>query len=304
MEKTIKRQRVAIIILSVLLVFSFFRVSDTNKKIENTGANLNRQIESLKNEINNIYRNVDEKLQKEASAITFFNHSYGELNEKTMTVPVTVTVTPKEYAENSKVFLSFSDKELEMKKQDNSAFQCVFECGIFEEFGDATILVKTDNETRAEDPEWYMEAPFGMYLPHLMWGPVIFDESQFTEERGLVFSGELMVDSFDSDNEEKEFVSAKLVCELNNETVFENDLTSLLGSEERKTFYPINKTFPQAKSGDMFTVYLLAEDKYGFTQKIICKQYECAKDSEASTEINTSLIILDKNGNVMYEGEK
>ena len=67
----------------------------------------------------------------------------------------------------------------------------------------------------------------------------------------------------------------------------------------------VYKTYPDAKAEDTFTLYIEGVDEYGLVHRITVKEIVCISGEETSEEsLGNYETILDKNGNVLYEGGK
>jgi len=108
------------IIIAALVLFNAYTIN----KVSNIESSMNSNIQqiyseqnNLRNEINNIYTNVDEKLKKQASLLDSYDVIFGdELNTDNLTVPVNISVTPKENTENLTAVLLINDERNAMLK--------------------------------------------------------------------------------------------------------------------------------------------------------------------------------------------
>ena len=101
MEKNIRNQRIIIVLLAVLLIFSFVSLMDIQSRIENLERNIGYRFENIGNNINSIYNeiaDINDEAKEKTSLITSFEYEYGELDADKMTVPVKVKIIPKSIA--------------------------------------------------------------------------------------------------------------------------------------------------------------------------------------------------------------
>ena len=304
MEKKLKRQRIINIVLVIALIVGFVQFKDFKTETENRFNNLSHQYNNLNNNINSIYNNVDEKLEEQASLITYFDFQYGELDSKNLKVPVSVKIIPKTATASTKLTLDFGSRTVEMKKGENMEYTADFESDLFlgESGGMVNLIIREGNTTQSEELEWYISSLHSNYLPELMAG-FIFDESTYTEDKGLTIKGDVMFMG-DIEEEMKNFTDLKLVYKINQKIVEEQEIPASAFSTAVDTI-DVNKTYPDVRTGDTFTLYVEGTDKYGFVHRTTAKSIIYVKADEIALETmdDVSEIILDKDGNILY-GEK
>ena len=306
MEKIVKRQRLIIIILAVALVVAFVQINGYKTESENRYNSLSNQIQRVSDNIQSIYGNVDDMLEKEASLVTSFKYEYGKLDAENRLVPVSVKITPKTYTDKTTLTLDFGSEKVQLNRGEDGEFIANFNAPLFPDTESEVVklLIKDGNTTQTQELEWYISSLHGEYLPELMAG-FIFDHTKFTEEKGLTVDGDVM---FMGDIEEsggKAFSDLKLIYMLNDKIIEEQQIPETT-FETAVSDIEIYKTYPDAKEGDIFTLCVEGVDEYGFVHRITLKETVCisAEDiTEESLEGNYET-IFDKDGNVLYGVEK
>ena len=304
MEKKLKRQRILNIILIIALVVGFVQLSEYKTEAENRYNNLSNQLNRVSQNIQEIYNNVDHQLEEDASLITYFNYEYGEADMENMKVPVSVKIIPKTVTDYTSLTLDFGNRTVEMKKGDKMEFTADFTSDLFlgESGGKVKVIIKEGNTSHSEELEWYIDSLHTQYLPQLMAG-FIFDDSTYTEGEGLTVQGDVM---FMGDIEEdmKNFTDLKLVYKINQKIVEEEEIPETAFDTAVDTI-DVNKTYPDVRTGDTFTLYVEGTDKYGFVHRTTAKSIVYVKADEIAVETmeKDSELILDKEGNILY-GEK
>ena len=303
MEKTVKRQRILVFVLAFALGVCFFSINDLKTSLENRDNNLNNQIQNLRNEINGIYGNVDEMLRKKASLLTSFDYSYGKLDEKTMKVPVSVRIIPKVVNESTALTLDLGDKKIPMVKGENTEFTADFLSDLFlgSQEGNAKLIITNGNTLETEELDWYISSLHSSYLPFLV-SYLAFDKTTFTAENGLIVSGDII--SVSDDEDLKKVKSVRLIYKLNDKIT---EAEEIFPSKDRRfDTIDINKSFPEAKEGDVFELLQESEDQYGFIHRCTIKKLTCTLPdedglSETVEAVKEGEIILDKDGNILYQ---
>ena len=306
MEKTVKRQRLIIIILAVALVVAFVQLNGYKTESENRYNSLSNHIQRVSDNIQEIYGNVDRMLEEEASLVTSFNYEYGKLDAENRLVPVSVKITPKTYSDRTTLTLDFGSEKVELNRGADGEFIADFNAPLFPDTESEVVklLIKDGNTTQTQELEWYISSLYEKFLPQLMAG-FIFDHTKFTEEKGLPVDGEVM---FMGDIEEsggKAFTDLKLVYMLNDKIVEEVEIPEAT-FQSAVSDIDIYKTYPDAKAEDIFTLYIEGVDEYGFVHRITLKETVCISDEDITEEALDGYYetILDKEGNVLYDREK
>ena len=303
MEKTIKRQRIVILILVFALGVCFFLLQDLKANFETTSSGLNSQIQGLRNEINGIYGNVNEMLEKKASLLTSFDYLYGDLDEKAMKVPVSVKITPKSVSESTILTLDLGDKKIPMKKGEGTEFTAEFLSDLFlsNQEGNVKLIITNGGTSETEKLDWYISSLHSAYLPYLV-SYFAFDKTTFTAENGLSVSGDII--SMSDDEDIKKAKNIKFIYKLNGQVIEEEEF---IPTENKKLdMIDISKVIPEAKEGDVFELLQEAEDQYGFIHRCTIKKLTCSlPDEEGMSETEEAVkegeIILDKDGNILYQ---
>ena len=169
MEKKLKRQRFINIVLVIALIVGFVQFKDFKTETENRFNNLSHQYNNLNSTISSIYNNVDEKLEQQASLITFFDFQYGELDSENLKVPVSVKIIPKTATASTKLTLDFGSRTVDMKKGENMEYTADFKSDLFLGESDETVklIISEGNTTKSEELDWYISSLHNHFLPNL-----------------------------------------------------------------------------------------------------------------------------------------
>lgn len=308
MEKKLKRQRHIIIILAVALVVAFVQLNNYKTESENRYNNLSNLLQRVSDNIQQIYGNVDDMLEKEASLITYFDFKYGELDSKNLKVPVSVKIIPKTATASTMLTLDFGARTVEMKKGENMEYTADFKSDLFLGESDETVklIISEGNTTKSEELDWYISSLHNHFLPNL-YGNFIFDNSVRTDDNNYKVDGEVIFNFDVEEDKELPFKNMKVVY-MHNDTVLEIQDVPDSVFDTAVTTLSIYKTFPDIKEGDAFTIYLEGEDEYGFIHRNVLKQdfFHTLPEGNYTPEISmeNDEMILDKEGNILYGGKK
>ena len=87
---------VVLVVLGINAIYSHMKIADLESYIENTRNYAENESISLRNNISNIYQNVDAQLEKEASFLSHFEVKEGTIDTTKHTVMINLDVVPKE----------------------------------------------------------------------------------------------------------------------------------------------------------------------------------------------------------------
>lgn len=299
MEKTVKRQRLIIIILAVALVIAFVQLNGYKTESENRYNSLSNHIQRVSDNIQEIYGNVDRMLEEEASLVTSFNYEYGKLDAEKRLVPVSVKITPKTLTDKTVLTLDFGSEKVELKRGDGGEFIADFNAPLFPDTDSKVVklLIKDGNTTQIQELDWYISSLYEEFLPQLMAG-FVFDHTTFSEEKGLTVKGDVMFMGDIEESDGKAFTDLKLVYMLNDKIVEEAEIPEAT-FQSAVSDIDIYKTYPDAKTEDIFTLYIEGVDEYGFVHRITLKETVCSSAESDAEEPSDGFyeIILDKDGN-------
>lgn len=307
MEKTVKRQRLIIIILAVALVVAFVQINGYKTESENRYNSLSNHIQRVSDNIQEIYGNVDRMLEEEASLVTSFNYEYGKLDAENRLVPVSVKITPKTYTDKTTLTLDFGSEKVGLNRGDDGEFIANFNAPLFPDTESEVVklLIKDGNTTQTQELEWYISSLHNEFLPRMLVS-FVFDNSGRSEDNNYKVDGDIMFHFDYEDSEDVPFKNMK-VYYMHNDTVLEKENIPETVFDSAVTTFPLNKNFSDVKEGDSFTIYLEGEDECGFVHRVVLSQsfFHTLPEGNHTPEIiapSDGDIILDKDENILYSG--
>jgi hypothetical protein len=287
-----------LVILGLLLLnfYTLSKLSRVTNELENYRQQTERNTNDLRNEINDIYLNVDEKLKKQASILDSYDLKLGDkLNPKNFTVPVTVTITPKQYSDNLKVSLQLNDILMPMEK-DKASFKVDANAYIFDDLK-VKVILEEDGVQKTETLEEYNNLQY-KYILDVMAG---FNGSSEFKSNIYEYDGEVNVNYFGSQDNNIEEVS--ITTEVNGNVIDEEsaDASNHINVQVQDKL--------ELKAGEKFALYVNTKDKYGLTYKYIVLFYKASENDEEIRSYpelagNNLVEISDEDGNVLWTQEK
>jgi hypothetical protein len=275
-------------------MFTISRLNNLENNLDNRLRQREYDASSLRNEINNIYSNVDAKLKKQVSIIDSYTLTYGEFNPSNLTVPVTLTITPKEYSKGLAASIELKDKNV-MMKNEGTSFIGTADFYIFDEFK-LKISLEKDGVKKVETVEEYGGIR-NQYLLDIQGG---FNGQSSYSANQYEYNGKIDLYCSPIQNNGPEAIS--IIIDVNGDIVSERKIDPydriLIDVKEKV------KLVSNGNSGKL-TIYALVKDKYGLNYKYVLQGFKINgegqpvhDDFEASMRAITQ--ITDSSGRVLY----
>ena len=303
-DKKIKERDLYIIILAmvVMLGFGYVKINSLSDEIDDLKRDYVSEDNMLRDQINSIYRNVDEQLKKQASLLTVSTFSLGELDTKTQKVPVTIQIVPKVISEDMQIKVELDGEQADFVKNGNF-YEATIPVALFlTEDPYPMVSITTTGITKTEKLEeiWLGEL-WGKWFPSL-WAEDTTGRSSFKDGK-LVFDTQTLIEWDYSDNVSPIiFENFAIVTEINGKEVKRVDVTEKVknadGFAEGVVALEFTDTY-EAVEGDAVSVYVVAEDSFGYIHKTLAHYWQRSGGAMAEA-VYGGESIYDKQGNMIY----
>ena len=303
-NKKIKNWELYIIILvmAFMLIACFAKINSLSREIDHLRNDYLSEDDMLRDQINSIYRNVDEQLKKQASLITESTFSLGELDTKTQMVPVTIRIVPKEIHEDMQIKVELDGVQAEFVKN-GSFYEATIPVGLFlTDESHPMVSITTDGVTKTEQLEdiWLGEL-WGKWFP-LLRAEDTTGRSSFKEGK-LVFDTQTLIEWEYSDNTSQViFENFAVVTEINGKEVKRVDVTDEVKNADGFAEGIVALEFTDAYEvveGDAVSVYVVAEDSFGYIHKTLAHYWKRSGGASAEA-VYGGESVYDKQGNMIY----
>ena len=287
------------IIIAALILFNIFTLSKINsieRNLDNNIQYFSSEQNNLRREMSNIYSNVDEKLKKQASILDSFDITFGDKLTEDLTVPVSISVTPKENTDNLTAELLINDVRNPMTKTGTSFIASV-DAYIFNPI-QIKVVLNNKKKKKIETIDKYDDLRYKYMLDinANFIGSVKYNSGKYE------YDGDIVIHFFGPSESSLEKVS--ILRYLNGKILDEQEV-DMHGSDS--TMHSI-KGDVELSANDRIEVYVNVQDNNGIIYKYIVKADEI--DSEGKLVrmtpewTNGSVIeIKDKNGKVLFEND-
>lgn len=290
-------------IIAALIIFNIYtinKVTNIERTMDRNIIEIFRERDNIWHEINNIYANVDEKLKKQASILDSYDVTFGdELNTENLTVPVNISVTPKENNENLTAELLINNERQTMIKN-GTTFTTQVDAYVFDPFKIMVVLNNNGNEKIETIDEYndlqykYMLDLYAQFLGNTKYSSGMY---QYDGDIIIDFSGPTY------DNPERisilKYVSGELIDEQ------ELDINGNKSKSDPHRMHSV-KGEVELSANEKIEVYVNVQDKYGLNYKYIVLADKIDSNGNLVTmrpewTSGSMVEIKDKNGKILLE---
>lgn len=293
-----KRDYRNIIIAALILfnIFTFTKINSIERNFDNNIQYLNRGQDDLRRDMGNIYANVDEKLKKQASILDSYEITFGDELREDLTVPVSITLTPKENTENLTAELLINDERYSMLKT-GTRFRASINAYIFDPFQIKVVLnYKGTEKIETIDDYYDLQDKYilGIYANYL--GDTSYGSDKYK------YDGDIVIDTFGQSDDNPEKVRILI---YKNEDIFYEEEVDMHGNNSRMHSV---KGEVELSANDKIEIYVNVQDKHGFDYKYIVKAAKIDSEGKLTRRVpewtNGSLMeVKDKKGKVVFESD-
>ena len=287
------------IALVVVLVLEYIKISELTNEISNLKGQIaywQTEGNNIRNEINSIYDNVDERLKQEASLISSVTYDVGKFNSTTHQAEIHLKVVPKNITDEMILSARIGNETADFSRNGDE-FTATLKAGIFMEYGSYPMLsIKTAGSTLTEQMDTVdLSLLHYNYLPNVMadiWG------SSTHRNGSIEINGNVSADCkpFSSDCNIT-LKKVELVTELDGKEIARRDLTPNNAKEHFDV--RIEETY-KLDGGKELAMHVDAEDTAGYIHR--STKYFWLESGDTAghpTEEVTINGIYDKEGNLL-----
>lgn len=298
-----KNLETAVVVLVLLNIFTLFKLYGIENSIDMNFNNLRSSVHSVESRISGITSDIYLALEKQGSILDSYEVVLGDKLNEDLTIPVKVTVTPKEYSEELTAGIFMNDKEIFMLRKGIS-FIAEFNADIFGDFQLKAVLEQEGVKKTESLKNYYdMRDKFILQID----GSYLGSESYSSGKYKMNGEVELRISSNESNAPEKAYI----VYELNGEEIKEQHADTPVAENQdyitRFISVNVSEEF-ELKPNDKLMIYAYIEDSYGMKYKCIVKLNEINSSNERVNRSpewtnGTVVEIMDKDGNILYVPE-
>lgn len=278
------KNKIAYIIIASLVllqVYSLMRIQDLEKKDENINNTILAVNDTLYEEIESIYNNVDEMLEEEASLIHEAYASFTNSDLDELKVAITFYVQPKQVSNNTIVSLQFDDEVIVLNK-DDTAYSATKVFDLSSTIINPNIIIDTDGvKTITNDDGLYVGDLFDVIFiklyPQTVGGP------SFSRSYGSSVTKYEGYNEFYLEGSVDRFQTIKFVTYIDDEIVNEETIKDSVVDLESEIVLLTSETYT-LNDGEVFATYMVALDSNGFTHLYPIEYYVSGDEDVITSE--------------------
>lgn len=301
-----KMQIILLVVFAVSLIISFFKIYDLSEQINQINENLTYRDQDIRNQIDSIYANVDNKLNQQASLFSNFTYENGKFYQENNTAELVIELVPKTVTDDMTLSVTMDGKEIPFKRTGNT-FKGIITVDAFKYYEEKPVVnIRYADKTKTQAlDDIYLEYLYQNHLGSLTAHSTLsFTYSKYavndSNEKTVTLDG--FVTSYYSspklstDNIKKAYITT----ELNGKAVDKTDITAKMELSEYEFCSNVSysKSF-KAKDNDVLEVYAVIEDGYGYIHKYLV-DHHTIKDNGADN-FSPEELIYDKKGNLLTQ---
>lgn len=291
------------VIIAGLIVLNAFTISKLNNIESSVNGNIQQiynEQRNLRSEISGIYTNVDEKLKKQSSILDSYDLEFGEeLDPDNLTVPVKISITPKENSESTAASLLVNNKRYDMLKN-GITYTASINAYVFDHF-EMKVVLENEGIEKVETIDEYTDLQYKFMLDvsaHFA-GSTKYGSGKYQ------YNGDYIVNFSGNKNNRPEKIS---YVRYINGKFMEESLLYLFSdtSQFNDLILPLNGEV-ELSADDKIEIYIIVQDKYGLNYKYSVLADEIDNNGKLVSGrpewTNGSIVeIKDKNGKILVEG--
>lgn len=294
------KKNVVPILLAILIVMqavSFSKINRLQVEVENANRQISQVSSGQSGAMSNIYSNIDTLLKRQSSIIDTYDYSFGDADRETLTIPMTVSVIPKETKTGTMATLHLAGESATMERK-GTTFEATLPLGLFEVL-DARVVFAEEGTERSEKLDIW-ENLREKYVPSLY--------AHFEGESGYqlttgkttgeyIRKGNLNLESKAATY--AEFREVRLVLEVDGAAVSDREIGNVLGQrisvDEKVTLSP----------GQTLTMRVVARDSLGLVHRLTIDEVTIDENAQPVFGeffgMGGEAIITDQNGKILYD---
>lgn len=282
---------IAIAALLLLNMFTVYKLYSIENNINNKFNQNDISNNNLKKDIDNISSTVETNLKKQGSILDNYNVTFGELNPSNFTVPVTISITPKEYSKGLIANLLSNNKSVTLKNEGKS-FTGTVNASIFDKF-----QLKVDLNNKGVDKIETLEEYNDLKDKYLLIISGGFDGQAKSDSNQYQYSGKVNLNFSPSKSNNVEKIS--IINDVNGVIIGKHEI-----KPSNSVSVDLNDKI-KLKNGEKLMTYAMVQDKYNLNYKYIVDTFVTDNNGKPVTDNSTLEMrglteISDKNGKVLY----
>lgn len=320
-------QSILNVLMAIMLISCLVQISEMKTTLNQLNNNFTHQIGIVRDSVNSISWNVSNTLEEQANLLADSTWDYGEMDLANQTATVDISITPKEYNQNTtKATVFAKDKEYPLTLQ-NGSFVGEVTLPLFEVTQISKVSFVEGNNVRTEELNWTFE-PCNDFLPQIWvdFGYSYNHGKVADNAKEVQMNGDLNID-INGNLDEYKFKNISLFAYSGEKEVWRRDITEELeGRDNSVDVFAASSVVAEPIAGNYGNIYyhynyvetlsvplgetyaiyceLVGADGLVYRSLLLAIEFDengNAVDLEYDHSNLTS--IYDKDGNLLYAGQ-
>ena len=298
---------VAAAALLLLNLFTLFQLGNLESRLDSVNGRLQQSEEFLNDRIDSIYQEVDDRMKKETGLLALWDQPQGgQVDEASLTLPVTLSFTPKNLTDDTQAALSYHGQEFPCTREGNR-FTGILPLSLWEELTcDEGSIVFTQGETTQITPfpdDWWFSPRFQALPVFQGWG-----QSGSWGPRGGDIGITMDYEAFVDIPQARTLSNPRWQIRVGDQLWKEGSLagagedTGRSGEAAQQRFsFTVKETIP-AKPGEVLSICLTAADDLGLEYRFVLQEMMLDDQGEPQDLYSAyTRIYRAKDGTLLWE---
>lgn len=287
-----KNQLIYFLVIAIIFsnTYMIMKINSLDNEIDSLKREVRFTNNNIQSQIRNLNNDIEEKIKRQNSLIESTSLEIGQINSETLLVPITFKIVPKEITNNTRVYLDFDGKNLELKKEYLSYIGKI-DFPITKEVI-PKIIIKNNGVKYIEENEDIIINN----LREIVLLNIYADYNGEVKESSnkLDFKGNIHID-YKKDSNGNSIEEIKALVKVN------GDLLKEINMDIYDDFvnFKVNESL-NVEDGDIVKIYVLAMDSLGFKYESIIYNYKVGNFSQEEPVYKVEKIVS-PNGEIIYD---
>ncbi len=303
-------QYFTLVLFVIFSIFILVRISILNTRLKNMTENYNgikSELEQMQGSIDEIYRNVEEQLRKQASLFSDISYTFGDLHADEGTVDMHIALIPKNITEDISLSVKFNDQLKSFTKDGSNTYHAMVSVPLFFNGEGPLIMLETEEKIQTELLDYFqVQNLWTIYLPSVhadVEGVANYNQATGKLKMNASFTVKYKI----AERYDAYFEKMQIVIKTNDLEIAREDITGNIKSDKDKIANgsytePFDDTYTVGIEED-FYVYLVATDSLGYRHEYLAYHWLRNTDKLTPDLLTVGEKIYDANGNLLSSGK-
>ena len=289
-------------IACVLAIFCLMQISDLKNQVNQLQNQLNNQDTQFREQMGAFTSQVESALEAEASILSSYDWTWGNLDQETLTAPLLFTAAPKEHTPGvTAANAIINGSPYPMTLQENGSYALTLDWPLFETANLQRVTFQENGTERSEALN-ITETPFAQ-LSSIPYAHEM-SSSATIKDGNLHYEADILVDNllYGRGNDRNEAETVALIALRDGKEIdrIDFDLDQMprsAGHYECMESVEAKFSLPE---GSTLTLMVEVTDDWGFTYHLFLSEHQ-SDGAQAAPLVDSYIVIYDSQGNLLWD---